>query len=193
MSIIQQDGSPLDIALGEVLPLPCKFIESNCDESPILVRFLSQELSHSRKNIVPVIVEYLEEDRYRVVCNGQILSAAKLAGLDFVNAIIVNSEMLAKVEMESGIRLSVDITKASQEDIESALEFLKERHPDLKRVDCRKAAQGIVEYRTLREIQSLNFLATLKCGIGKAKIPLLTGVLKYPEPQKKRPSPKKRK
>jgi hypothetical protein len=182
MSDIHQEQSPLDLPLGEVVRLPCKFIEGQSSTSPVLIKHLVKQLQSSQKNILPVIVKSLGQNDYEAVLNLQILEASRAANLDFIYCIVVDEQMLAAVNLEAGKKISVDISIASEEEICDALEFLKSRSPELKKMDPQKAARGIIDHRTLREIQSLSFLTTLGCGIGKAKLPLVVEILKYPKP-----------
>jgi hypothetical protein len=182
MSVLHQDQSPLDLPLGEVLRLPCKLIKGQSSAPPVLIKHIANQLQNLQRNILPIVVRVLDEDSYEAVLNLQILDAARVANLDFVQCIAVNDQMLSGIKLEAGEAISVDISIATQEEILDALIFLKSKNPNLKKMDSQKAAQGILDHRTLREIRSLSFLTTLKCGIGKAKLPQLAEVLKYPEP-----------
>jgi hypothetical protein len=64
-----------DIALGQILRLPCKFIKGKSDAQPIILKTIAQELSGTGKNILPVVVRLLGEDKYQAILNTQILDA----------------------------------------------------------------------------------------------------------------------
>jgi hypothetical protein len=102
MSIIQQDESSLDITLGQVLRLPCKFIQGKSGADKAVLKSISQQLQDTGKNILPVIVKALDEDDYQAVLNTQILDAARLAKLDFIWCIIVNDQMQTQVRLSLG-------------------------------------------------------------------------------------------
>ncbi|HEY9649760.1 MAG TPA: hypothetical protein V6C95_03790 [Coleofasciculaceae cyanobacterium] len=172
MSILQQDESSLDITLGQVLRLPCKFIQGKSDADKTLLKSISQQLSTTGKNILPVIVKALDEDDYQAVLNTQILDAAKLAKLDFVWCIVVDEPMLTQVQIESGQlpQPQVNVLTASEQELIEAFEYIKAHRKGFEKVKPNQAAKAIVEHRKSKKPKSLSFLTNLKCGIGKAKI-----------------------
>ncbi len=190
MSILQQDDSSLDITLGQVLRLPCKFIQGKSSADKTLIKSISQQLKTIGKNILPIIVKALDEDEYQAVLNTQILDAARLAKLDFVWCIIVDDPMLAQVQIEMGQlpqsqeqvqvkqgQLQANILSASEQEITEAIEYIKAHSKGFEKVKPQQTAKAIVEYRSNKKPKSLSFLTTLKCGIGKAKIPALSEFL----------------
>jgi hypothetical protein len=193
MSILQQDESSLDITLGQVLRLPCKFIQGNSKAEKALLKRISQQLQATGKNILPVIVKALDEDDYQAVLNTQILEAAKLANLDFVWCIVVDDQMQAQVQIESGqlpqfqaqvqtdlgqvSQPQVNILSASEREIIEAFEYIKRHRNGFERVKPQQVAKAIIEQRKTKKPKSLSFLTNLKCGIGKAKIPALSQFL----------------
>jgi hypothetical protein len=179
MSILQQDDSSLDITLGQVLRLPCKFIQGKSSADKVLIKSISQQLSTTGKNILPVIVKVLDEDDYQAVLNTQILDAAKLAKLDFVWCIVVDDQMQEQVQIESGQlpQPFANILIASEQEIIEAFEYIKAHRKGFERVKPQQVGKAIVEYRKSKKPKSLSFLTKLKCGIGKAKIPALSEFL----------------
>jgi hypothetical protein len=189
MSILQQDDSSLDITLGQVLRLPCKFIQGKSGADKALLKSISQQLKATGKNILPVIVKALDEDDYQTVLNAQILDAAKLAKLEFVWCIVVDERMQTQVEIESGqlpqsqINLEqlshpqVDILSASEREITEVFEYIKAHRKGFEKVKPQQVSKAIIEQRKTKKPKSLLFLTNLKCGIGKTKIPTLSEFL----------------
>jgi hypothetical protein len=179
MSILQQDESSLDITLGQVLRLPCKFIQGDSKADKALLKSISQQLQARGKNILPVIVKALDEDDYQAILNTQILEAAKLANLDFVWCIVVDDQMQAQVQIESGelSQPQVNILSASEREITEAFEYIKVHRKGFEKVKPQQVAKAILEHRKAKKPKSLSFLTNLKCGIGKAKIPALSEFL----------------
>lgn len=193
MSILQQDDSSLDMTLGQVVRLPCKFIQGKSSADKTLLKSISQQLKATGKNILPVIVKVLDEDDYRAVLNTQILDAAKLANLDFVWCIIVDEAMLTQVQIESGqlpqsqVQVEIEsgaatvpqvnILSASEREIIEAFEYIKAQRKGFEKVKPQQVAKAIIEQRKTKKPRSLSFLTNLKCGIGKAKIPTLSEFL----------------
>lgn len=179
MSILQQDDSSLNVTLGQVLRLPCKFIQGESGADKILIRSISQQLSATQKNILPVIVKALDEDDYQAVLNTQILDAAKQAGLDFVWCIIVDNPMLTQIQIESGQvpQPKVNILAASEQEITEALNYIKVHRKGFEKVKPQQVALAILEYTKTKKPKTLSFVSNLKCGIGKAKIATLSEFL----------------
>jgi hypothetical protein len=193
MSIIQQDESSLDITLGQVLRLPCKFIQGKSGADKAVLKSISQQLQATGKNILPVIVKALDEDDYQAVLNTQILDAAKLAKLDFVWCVVVNDQMQAQVQIESGqlpqskaqvqiepgelSQPQVNLLRASEREITEAFEHIKAHRKGFEKVKPQQVAKAIIEQRKTKKPKNLSFLTTLKCGIGKAKISALSEFL----------------
>ena len=193
MSILQQDDSSLDITLGQVLRLPCKFIAGKSSADKALLKSISQQLSATGKNILPVIVKVLDEDDYQAVFNIQILDAAKQAGLDFVWCIIVDDPMLTQVQIEMGqlpqpqeqvhvesgqlSKKQVNILIASEQEIAEVFNYVKTHKKGFEKLKPQQVAKAILDYRKGKKPKKLSFLTNLKCGIGKAKIPALSEFL----------------
>jgi hypothetical protein len=193
MSIIQQDESSLDITLGQVLRLPCKFIQGKSGADKAVLKSISQQLQATGKNILPVIVKALDEDDYQAVLNTQILDAAKLAKLDFVWCVVVNDQMQAQVQIESGqlpqskaqvqiepgelSQPQVNLLRASEREITEAFEYIKAHRKGFEKIKPQQIAKTIIEQRKTKKPKSLSFLTNLKCGIGKAKVPALSEFL----------------
>jgi hypothetical protein len=160
MSILQQDESSLDIALGQVLRLPCKFIKGKSSANPALIKAISQQLSTRGKNILPVVVKAL---------------GARKAKLDFVWCIIVDDQMQAQVQIESGQlpQSQVNVLTASEQEIIDALKYIQAHRKGFNTIKPEKVAEAIADYRKTKKPRNLLFLTSLRCGIGKTKIPTL--------------------
>ncbi len=182
MALFQEEEFSNDIPLGQVLRLPCQFIQGKSNVAAKQIEAIAQQLSKTGKNILPIVVKLLEKDKYQSVFNTQILDAARLAKKDFVWCIIVDESMLAQVQIETGLVITppiavTNILVASEQEIQEALERIKAQQPSFDKVNSLQTAKDILEYRKTKKPKNLNFLTTLKCGIGKAKISVISDFL----------------
>lgn len=92
-----------EVPLGQVLRLPCKFIEGKSNFTSKQVDNIAQFLKKSGKNLFPVVVKTKGDDTYEATLNIQILEAAKKAGIRYVWCIVVDDEMLTQVQAEAGL------------------------------------------------------------------------------------------
>ncbi|WP_052128348.1 hypothetical protein [Neosynechococcus sphagnicola] len=189
MSILQQERSPLEFVPGETRRIPVKFIKGQVEDSPALIKNIAQHLKDFQRNILPIVVKVLGEDDYEAVQNLQILEAARQAEIDFAWCILINDQILPKVQLEMGELMTVDITKGTEQEIFDVLSFLKAKNPALNKIDPSKAAHGIVDHRMLHDITGLSFLTKLSCGLSAAKLPLVAKFLTYPDPPPSPPDP----
>jgi DNA uptake protein ComE-like DNA-binding protein len=165
--------------LGQVLRLPCKFIQGTSSTSPIVIDTIAKELANTGKNVLPVMVKMVKEDKYAAVFNTKILLAAKQAKLDFVYCIVIDEEMNSQLKVETGKTIKVDLNLASESELTAAFENIKHNIAALDKIQPSPIAKSIVKYRDTDRITNLSFLTKLKCGIGKAKLPLLKDRLVY--------------
>jgi hypothetical protein len=179
MALFQEEEFSNDITLGQVLRLPCQFIQGKSNLPSNQIEAIAEQLSKTEKNILPVVVQLLEQDNYQSLFNTQILDAARLAKKDFVWCIIVDEPMLAQVQIEAGLVITApiavtNILVASEQEIQEALERIKAQQPSFYQVNSLNTAKAIVEYRKTKKPKNLTFLTTLRCGIGRAKIPVIS-------------------
>ena len=188
MALFDESDFSTKVTLGQVLRLPAQFIEGSSTANPNLIQQLANVLKEREKNILPVVVQELEEDHYQAVFNLHILDAVKQANLDFVWCVVVDEAMLIQTQLEAGIfetqtpqvnvqPAQVNVLTASQEEIQQILEQIKGNHSDFSKIVPKKVAKAIVDYRQTKKPKNLTFITSLKCGIGKAKIPLLSEFL----------------
>lgn len=177
MAFVEEDESILNVKLGQILRIPCKFIKGKSDAHPIVIKAIAQELKTAGKNVLPVIIKILGEDKYQAILNIQILEAAKQAKSDFVWCIVVNDQMQSQIAVESGQVVRVNIAKAPEKEVVSVLEYVKANKPGFNKIEPQKIASAIVEYRQTKPLTNLSFLTKLKCGIGKAKLAPLADIL----------------
>lgn len=170
MTLAHKDVSPLNVSLGQILRLPCKFIKGKSDAPQIVLKTIAQELTSTGKNILPVIVRYLGEDKYQAILNIQILEAARSAKLDFVWCIVVDQQMQSQIEVELGQVIRINASTASEQELIDTLDYIRDHKSGFNKIDPQKIAGAIIEYRNTTKLTNLNFLAKAKCGIGKAKI-----------------------
>jgi hypothetical protein len=170
MALFTENESLLDVELGRILRIPCKFVRGQSNAHPALVKNLAKQMEKTGKNILPVMVELRSENNYKAIENNQILEAAQKANLDFVWCIVINDRMLTQVLVESGKLIRIPITTASETDIAEVLEYIKTQKSGVSTINPQKAAKSIVEYRDTNKITNLNFLTKQRCGIGKNTI-----------------------
>lgn len=170
MSIFEENESLFDIEFGRILRIPCKFVEGESTAHPALIKNLTKQMQKTGKNLLPIIVKLLEEDRYKAIQNNQILEAARQADLDFVWCIVVNEQMLTQILVESGELIRVPVLSASEEDITEVLEYIKQQKSGMQALNPQKTAQTIIEQRNQNKLENLNFLTTKCCGVGKVTL-----------------------
>jgi hypothetical protein len=164
---------------GQVLRLPCKFIQGSATIDPAIIDTIAKELVNAGKNVLPVMVEIIKKDKYAAVFNQHILLAAKQARLDFVYCIVVDREMAAQLKVETGKTVKVDLNLALEAELTAAFADIKTKIAAFDKIEPQQIAKSIVNYRQKAQIKDLNFLTKLKCGIGKAKLPLLADRLQF--------------
>ncbi len=177
VSILERRGT--STPLGQVLRLPCKFIQGKSSAEVMVINAIAAELAISGKNILPVMVKLLKEDKYTAVLNNQILIAAQQAKLDFVYCIVVDDEMAVQLKVEAGKTLKVNLNQASEVELIAAFENVKANIAAFNKIEPATLAQSIIKYRSVERIKNLTFLTKLKCGIGKTKLPGLVDRLVY--------------
>ncbi len=166
--------------IGQVLRLPCKFIQGSATTTtPTVIDAIAKELAITGKNVLPVMVKIVKQDKYVAVFNTKVLVAAKQAGLDFVYCIAIDEEMAAQLKVESGKIVKVDLNTASELELVAAFQNIQDNIATFKKIEPVAIAKAIVKYRTSDRIQNLTVLTKLKCGIGKAKLSLLADRLMY--------------
>jgi DNA uptake protein ComE-like DNA-binding protein len=180
--------------LGQILRLPCKFVHGKTDAPKAVVQAIAQQLEKTQKNILPIIAREIGEDHYEAILNTQILEAAIQKKLDFVWCILVDEAMAAQIQIESwptaatatatatateSSQSLINLRTASIAEIEAMFKWIKANQSGFNKIDPAAIAQSIVDYRQKKKITSLNFIATLKCGIGKAKLPTLVNSFSF--------------
>ncbi len=177
VSTLERRGT--NTPLGQVLRLPCKFIQGKSNTEVVVINAIAAELAISGKNVLPIMVKLLKEDKYTAVFNNQILIAAQQAKLDFVYCIIIDDEMATQLNVEAGKIIKVNLSQASESELTVAFENIKANIAAFNKIDPAKIAQTIIKYRSVDRIKNLTFLTKLKCGIGKTKLPGLVDRLMY--------------
>ena len=165
--------------LGQVLRLPCKFIQGKSSAEVMVINAIAAELAIAGKNVLPIMVKLLKEDKYTAVFNNQILIAAQQAKLDFVYCIVVDDEMAAQLKVETGKIIKVNLNQASEPELTVAFENIKANIAAFNKIEPATIARAIIKYRSIDRINNLTFLTKLKCGIGKTKLPGLVDRLVY--------------
>ena len=75
--------------------------------------------------------------------------------------------------------IKIDLNLAAEAELTAAFTNIKTNIAELNKIEPQTIAKAIVNYRSSNRIKDLNFLTKLKCGIGKAKLPLLTDRLQF--------------
>jgi uncharacterized protein YfkK (UPF0435 family) len=171
--LLTTKDSLIDNPLGQILRLPCKFIKGESDVSPMIISAIAEELRRTGRNVLPVVVISTGEDKYKVVLNAHIITAARQAKLDFAWCIIVNDDMEKQLRVEKGELIQVNLKTATEKELISFFEFIKTQEKGFSKIEPLLTARVIIEYRQANNLQNLDFLTKLKCGIGKTKLPLL--------------------
>lgn len=139
--------------------------------------FLVQASAHllnqkGGRNWLPIIVKEMGEDQYEVIGNTFVYAIAEAAGLEKVWCIIADgSEGTAEISriLSREETPKVNLSKASREEIMSALQYLIEQPGSpLKSVKLSVATNRIDE-SPRQYWKSLSEVTKLKCGITKGK------------------------
>jgi ribosomal protein L21 len=165
--------SSIDNPLGQILRLPCKFIKGESDVSPMIISAIADELKQTNRNVLPVVVMSAGEDKYKVVLNSHILAAARQAKLDFIWCIIINDDMEKQLQVERGEVVRANLKTATEKELVNFFEFIQVQQKGFNKIQPSTIAKAIIEYRQANNLKDINFLAKLKCGIGKTKLPQL--------------------
>ena len=183
--------------IGKLMHLPVTDIESEekiYDSDFIINAAADFVLQTGGRNWVPVIVKEIGEYRYQVVSNYFVYSVAKKANLERVWCIVIEpdnpsieqAKILAKEEIPK-----VNISTASREIILAALEYLiNEPGNGLSSLKGKIVTVAEKIIAADRETwSSLNPIATLKCGITKTKLDVLSKVFFALPPKPSTPTP----
>ncbi len=174
---LNNSSAPKQISMDEdircLLRLPCKFIKGESNTSPMIISAIADELKKIGRNVLPVIVKQHGEDKYQVVLNDHIIAAARQAKLDFVWCIIVDDSMEKQLQVEIGKVVRTNLKAATEKELISFFEFIRTQEKGFSKIQPSLVAKAVVEYRQANSFKDLNFLTTLRCGIGRAKLPQL--------------------
>ena len=176
---LASDGISFSQTSGKILKIPCKYIQGKSNSHPAVINAIKAKMAQSETNVMPVIVKFLGEDDYMGIANLAILQAARELGFSYVKGMIIDEEMLGQIEVENGSRVSVALREASKEEILDFFDYLKAFTPGFSRIQPEKVSGAILTYRKANSIRSVNFLTKLRCGIGKAKIPILKSLVTF--------------
>ena len=163
--------------VGKYLRLPLNQIkqQEQIDHSDsIIIEVIAEKLKQNKRNVLPIIVEEVDEDEYEVLLNGHVLEAATIAKLDFVWCILADEQRRKQIEIESQQRFEVNILTASEETISGMLKYIKKNHSGW-RIQAEEVAKVIIANRNEKWKERKPFipLTELKCGIGKKKVETL--------------------
>jgi hypothetical protein len=177
--VLTLERSNASSSLGQVLQLPCKFIQGTSGIEAQAIETIAKQLADTGSNVLPVMVKQVKKDKYQAIFNSQVLVAAKQANLDFVNCIIVDEEMAARLKVETGKMVKVNLNFATESELTAALANIKVNLDGFSKIEPQTIARSIIDYRAKSQIKDLNFLTKLKCGIGKTKLSALSDRLLY--------------
>ena len=163
--------------IGKYLRLPLyqiKLQERTEKSNSIVIEAIAEKLQQNQRNFLPIIVEEIDEDEYKVLLNGHVLEAAEKAKLNFVWCILADEQRRKQIEIESKQRFEVNMLTASEERITGMLTYIKTNHSGW-RIEPQTVAKIIVEHRNEEWKKRKPFIALtkLKCGIGDKKLETL--------------------
>ncbi len=129
------------------------------------------------------IYQILAVQGFEVLVSGsQVLVSAKQAKLDFIYCIIVEPNEIEQIQIEIGMpvqSIKTDLQQSAEIELVTAFESVKKSIPEFAKIEPKKIAKAIIQYRNSKQIINLSFLTTLKCGIGKTKLPPLENRFTY--------------
>ena len=163
--------------IGKYLRLPLhqvKLQERTEKANFVVIEAIAEKLKQNQRNFLPIIVEEVDEDEYKVLLNGHVFEAAQKAKLHFVWCILADEQRRKQIEIESKQRFEVNMLTASEETISGMLTYIKKNH-SAWRIKPQKVAKAIVENRSEQWKKRKPFkpLTELKCGIGNKKLETL--------------------
>lgn len=167
MSSLSDIGNLMHLYLDEIDP------GEGTSAPEFLIRASAHLLSQKGgRNWIPVIVKEIGEDQYKVVGNSFIYAVAEEAGLDRVWCIIADdsndSEELSKV-LAGELIPRINLSKASREEIASALEYLVEQPGSVLKAVKPAVATNRIDDAPRQYWKTFDPIVNLKCGITKGK------------------------
>ena len=173
--------------VGNLMCLPFDDIEPGdpTDAHEYLIQATAKLLGSDR-NWVPLIVEEVNVEQYKVVGNSFVYAVAAEAEAKEVWCIIIDPspEAIALTKALAGeLTPKTNLSTASRDEISAALDYLKTLpNTPLKGVNLASAIAGIDEAPGRQYWEDLKFIPKLKCGItGGKKLKALETVF-YLEP-----------
>jgi hypothetical protein len=169
MSSLSEVGNLLSIYLDEI-----ELLEERRIIAPeFLIKAAAKLLQETQqRNWIPLIIKEIEKSRYEVIGNAYVYTVAVEAGLERVWCIVVEdspeaAEVTQVLAREKVPR--VNLSRASRDEIRSALEYLKQQSGNLlSGVDLTVAVNRIDE-APRQYWQTLDPITGLKCGITRGK------------------------
>jgi Rho termination factor, N-terminal domain len=167
MSKLNDIGNLMYLYLDNIEP------DQETNASDFLIKASANLLNQKGgKNWVPIIVKEIADDKYQVIGNSFVYAVAEQAKLERVWCIIADDspDTLEIVKTLSSEKIpKINLSKASREEIKSALEYLIEQpNSPLKTVNLIVATNRIDE-ASRRFWTNLDPITNLKCGITKGK------------------------
>jgi Rho termination factor, N-terminal domain len=124
------------------------------------------------RNWIPVIVKEIGEDKYQVIGNSFIYAVAQEAGLERVWCIIADnqSDTAEITRVLAGETIpKINLSKASREEIMSALEYLIEQPGSALKTVKLAIATNRIDEAPRQYWKTLDPITSLKCNISKGK------------------------
>ncbi|BAQ61358.1 hypothetical protein GM3708_1764 [Geminocystis sp. NIES-3708] len=161
--------------MGNLISLYVDEIEINnpCDLPQFLIKASAKILNQQGGiNWIPVIVKQIGESQYEVIGNSFIFAIALEAGLERVWCIVADdsdqttelSQILAQEKIPK-----INLSKASRDEIKSALEYLIEKPDSVLKTVKLAIATTKIEESPRQYWQNFDEIIKLKCGITKGK------------------------
>ncbi len=167
MSSLSDVGNLMHLYLDEIDP------GKGTDAPEFLILASAQLLlQKGERNWIPVIIKEIGEDKYEVIGNSFIYAVAEEAGLEKIWCIIAeDDEDTAKISrVLAGEEIpKINLSKASRDEIASALQYLVERPGSALKGIKLSVATNRIDEAPRQYWKSLNEITKLKCAISRGK------------------------
>jgi hypothetical protein len=164
----QEFGSLLHLYLEDIE------IDNAIEKSEFLIAGAAKAINDAGGyNCIPVIVEQIDRNKYKVVANSFIYAAAEMAQMDRIWCIVVDdseqTKRCAKIIAQESLP-QIDLANATFEEIRMGLDYLINRPENkLSGVKLAIASNRIADAEKQSWKSSLIDVTKLKCGITKGK------------------------
>jgi hypothetical protein len=161
--------------VGNLMCLPIDEIEpgEGMDAPEFLVKASAKALLElGERNWIPVIVQEVGEDRYKVIGNGFVFAVVEEAQLEKVWCVIADSSKqtseLTKVLARESVP-KINLSTATRDEIQSALQYVIEKPASVLKSVKLSVATNRIDEAPRQYWTTLAPIVQLKCGITKGE------------------------